>query len=71
MKNRRTILKTAGSAALLTAARAVVPGGAWAAAADAPETTTATFEDGAICQEILDAAELSAQTGRWQGVPVD
>ena len=29
--NRRTILKTAGSAALLTAARAVVPGGAWAA----------------------------------------
>src|SRR3954452_4548179 len=41
--NRRTILKTAGSAALLTAARAVVPGGAWAAAADAPETTTATL----------------------------
>ena len=43
IKNRRTILKGAGSAALLTAARAVVPGGAWAATADAPETTAATL----------------------------
>jgi predicted dehydrogenase len=33
--------------------------------------TTATFEDGSICQEILDAAEISAETGRWVSVPVD
>src|SRR6185369_4153539 len=43
IKNRRTILKGAGSAALLTAARSLVPGGAWAATADAPETTSATL----------------------------
>ena len=43
IKTRRTILKGAGGAALLTAARSLVPGGAWAATADAPETTTATL----------------------------
>ena len=40
---RRTILKGAGTAALLTAARAVVPGGAWAQSAGGPETATATL----------------------------
>ena len=43
IKDRRAILKGAGTAALLTAARAAVPGGAWAATADTPETTTATL----------------------------
>jgi predicted dehydrogenase len=33
--------------------------------------TTATFEDGAISQEILDAVELSAETGGWVKVPLD
>ena len=41
--SRRLILKTAGATALLAAARAVVPGGAWAATADTPETNTVTL----------------------------
>jgi len=41
--NRRTLLKGVGSAALLTAAGAVVPGGAWAQAGGSPETKTVTL----------------------------
>ena len=32
---------------------------------------TATFADGAACQEILDAIEESARTGTWADVPLD
>lgn len=32
---------------------------------------TATFADGAICQEVLDAVELSAERGTWVKVPCD
>jgi len=41
--NRRTLLKGVGSAAILTAARAAVPGGAWAQTSGAPETKTVTL----------------------------
>jgi nitrate/nitrite transport system substrate-binding protein len=40
---RRIVLKTSATAALLAAARAAIPGGAWAATADAPEVKGATF----------------------------
>ena len=43
IKSRRTILKGAGGAALLTAARGLVPGGAWAQAGGGPETNTVTL----------------------------
>ncbi len=32
---------------------------------------TATFDDGAACQEVLDAVEVSAQTGGWVRLPLD
>jgi predicted dehydrogenase len=35
------------------------------------QTSTATFDDGAACQEILDAVESAAQTGTWARVPLD
>jgi nitrate/nitrite transport system substrate-binding protein len=41
--SRRTLLKGVGSAAILTAARAAVPGGAWAQTSGAPETKTVTL----------------------------
>ncbi len=34
-------------------------------------TTTPTFEDGAACQEVLDAVEESARVGGWVRVPLD
>jgi nitrate/nitrite transport system substrate-binding protein len=40
---RRALLKGVGSAAILTAARAAVPGGAWAQTSGAPETKTVTL----------------------------
>ncbi len=41
--SRRTLLKGAGTLALLTAARAALPAGAWAGTADTPETDTVTL----------------------------
>jgi predicted dehydrogenase len=32
---------------------------------------TATFDDGAACQEVLDAVETSANEGTWASVPLD
>ena len=52
--SRRTVLKTASTFALLAAARAALPGGAWAAVADAPETDAASL--GFIA--LTDAAPL-------------
>lgn len=40
---RRSLLKATGTAAVLTAARAALPGGAWAAAGDAPEVKGTTL----------------------------
>ena len=51
---RRTLLKASATAAILSAARAAVPGGAWAATSDAPEVKGATF--GFIA--LTDAAPL-------------
>lgn len=34
-------------------------------------STTANFEDGAACQEVLDAVEESARVGGWVRVPMD
>ncbi|MEO5335290.1 MAG: ABC transporter substrate-binding protein [Magnetospirillum sp. WYHS-4] len=53
--DRRTVLKGAlGAAATLAGTRLLLPGGAWAAPADAPETTKAVF--GFIA--LMDAAPL-------------
>ncbi len=41
--SRRALIKGAGTTALLAAARAVVPGGAFAASSDSPETDTVTL----------------------------
>ena len=41
--SRRTMLKGAATLALLTAARAALPSGAWAGTADTPETDTVTL----------------------------
>lgn len=41
--SRRSILKGAATAALVSAARAALPGGAWAAVTDSPETDTVTL----------------------------
>ncbi len=51
---RRTLLKASATAAILSAARAAVPGGAWAATNDAPEVKGAAF--GFIA--LTDAAPL-------------
>lgn len=40
---RRSLLKASATAAILSAARTALPGGAWAATADAPEVKGATF----------------------------
>lgn len=34
-------------------------------------TTSATFDDGAACQEVLDAIELSATRGSWVRLPLE
>jgi hypothetical protein len=34
-------------------------------------STTPTFDDGAVCQEILDAVEDSAHRGSWSRIPLD
>ena len=41
--NRRALLRGAGAAAVYTAARSLLPSGAWAQASGAPETKTATL----------------------------
>ncbi|MBI3677171.1 MAG: ABC transporter substrate-binding protein [Proteobacteria bacterium] len=41
--SRRSLLTGAGTAALLASARVMLPGGAWAAGADTPETNTVTL----------------------------